>query len=525
MSDSRSSVSAHAQRVAIFVVLAGLFGFSAKSFAKETPPAPKPAAEVPASAEDAALLRSALVKLRVTSQGFDMREPWRKSSVSTRIGRGVVVAPGRILTFSNLVSRAISIEVMEANSTRRFEAKLFHKDRDLGLALVDVDDDKLRERLKPLALGQTAKLDDVLHVAQLGQDNMVERYRATVARVEATRNTLMYRCKTTLADSGNGQAVLSDGKLVGLVRSTNRFRQEGQVLSLDSIRHYLDDLEDGHYAGLPGRGQWIHYLMRDDLRRHFKVPDDQHGVVISRVTPGYIGHGTFEPGDVVTHVDGYDIDDEGMFRHKVHGRLYFWYLLRGQRHAGDSVTVRILRDGTPQDVSLKLGKRAPEHELIPDSADDGRTEFLVICGFVILQMHGGMSAGRGGGADIIRRLSERDGWDTGEPGRRIVFIDHVLPDPSNKGFETMRNHALRTVNGKRILTISDVEDALKSPEGEFHVFQLEGLESDIAIPAAEVASINERIAKNYRVTTSKFIREAEDTESEDNGGGQDGATK
>ena len=474
MSGQGSCMSAHVRRLVFMLAVAGAIAMAPRAQAKEAPAKPAPE---PTTGDDAAMLRSALVKLRVTSQGYDLREPWRKSSVSTRFGRGVVVAPGRILTFSRLVSRAISIEVMEANSTRRFEAKLHHKDRDMGLALVDVLDEELKGRLKPLALGASAKLDDALDVAQLGQDNMVERYKATVARVEAMRNTLVNRCKTTLSDSGDGQAVLRDGKLVGLVQSTNRFRQEAKVLSLDSIRHYLDDLADGHYAGLPGRGQWIHYLMRDDLRKHFKVPDSEHGVVISRVTPGYIGHGTFQPGDVVTHVDGYDIDDEGMFRHKVHGRLYFWYLLRGQRHAGDSVKVRILRDGAAKEVTLTLGKRAPEHELVPESADDGRTEFLVVGGYVILQMHGGMSSGRGGGADIIRRLSERDGWDTGEPGRRIVILDHVLPDPSNKGFETMRNHALRSVNGKRILTIGDVEEALKSPQGEFHVLQLEGLES------------------------------------------------
>ena len=56
------------------------------------------------------------------------------------------------------------------------------------------------------------------------------------------------------------------------------------------------------------------------------------------------------------------------------------------------------------------------------------------------------------------------------------------------------------MNGQPIHGIADVAKALESPEGEFHVFRFEGLESDFVIPAAQLEEIDKHIADTYKVT-------------------------
>jgi len=57
-----------------------------------------------------------------------------------------------------------------------------------------------------------------------------------------------------------------DGKVVGLVTGTQDSKQQATLLSIESIRHYVKDHDDGKYDGLPGGTRWWQPLLRDDLR-------------------------------------------------------------------------------------------------------------------------------------------------------------------------------------------------------------------------------------------------------------------
>ena len=48
-------------------------------------------------------------------------------------------------------------------------------------------------------------------------------------------------------------------------------------------------------------------------------------------------------------------------------------------------------------------------------------------------------------------------------------------------------------------------------------FNSKGWRADIAIPADELKAIDERIAKNYRVTTAKFIRSSANDDDPEKG--------
>jgi len=255
-----------------------------------------------ARAEDPALLRAAL------------SSPWQKLPVQNRNGQGVVVAPGLVLTLARLVTDAQLVEVSVANSARRYPARVQHMDLAAGLALLEITDDALKASLKPLPIGGPVKLDDEFDLYQLGADNMVQRYTARVVSAASDGARLVQRLNTTLPGGGDGQAAVRDGKLLGLVWSARG--QDGTLLSVETIRRYLDDVADGSYTGPPGPALWVQPLLRDDLRAYYGVSPDQHGIAIVRIVPGRTGDGVLKENDVLLAIDGYDLDDEGKFMHE-----------------------------------------------------------------------------------------------------------------------------------------------------------------------------------------------------------------
>lgn len=456
-------------------------------------------------------LRAGLVRINVTSQSYETSAPWKLGRNYTRSGRGFVVGKGQILCKSSTVANQRMIEVQLANSARRYPAKLLHVDRNVGLALIGYDDEHLSKTLAPFPLGEPVKLDDTFDIHQLGRDNIPERYDARVIRALAGSSGLSLQLKTSCSDSGDGQVALKDGKIVGLLTSTYGSRQQGTILSIESIRQYLDDYNaEGPYRGKPGPGFWTQQLLRQDLRTYYGLADNQNGLAVSRLVPGRTGHGVLQEGDVLLGLDGFDLDDEGKFVHDMHGRLSSSYLLGGRRLAGDMVKAKILREGVETEVEFELKGQKPDEKRVPEGWGAERPQFMVVGGLVLLELTSSSSISRSPGGVLLRRFRERANWDPPGKRRRVIYVDRILQDKATKGFEDTYHQPIKTINGIEILDFASVPKALETPEGAYHVFRFDGLTTDVVIPADELETINTRIADKYKVTRMRYLRGDED---------------
>jgi S1-C subfamily serine protease len=454
--------------------------------------------------EELSKLRAALVRVDAARQPWDDNAPWQKEAVQRKSGQGVVVAPGMVLTLARLVADAQLVEVSVENSARRYLAQVKHVDPAVGLALVEITDETLRAQVAPLPIGDPARLDDEFDLYQLGESNLLQRYSGRVVSASAEGPRLVLRLSSTLPASGDGQAAVRGGRLLGVVSGIGK-SQEATLLSVETIRRYVDDLADGAYAGPPGPGPWTQPLLRDDLRAFLRLSPSRHGVAISRTVRGATGDQVFRENDVLLSIDGYDLDDEGRFTHDVHGRLDADYLFEGRRSAGETVKARVLRDGQTVDAELELRPRAAAATLVPDRGPD-RPQFLVVGGLVIRELTRDFAIDRRApGATVLRRHVERAGWDQAPDRKRVVFVDQVLADVSNRGFETFGYAIVESVNGMKIRGIADVARALDAPQDGYHVFRFEGTHSDFVIPAVKLEEIDRRIANAYRVSRLRYL--------------------
>lgn len=484
-----------ARRIVRLVVLAGVLVSVAGLVA--------PAEPVAAEDDLAPKLRGALVKVYVTSQSWDSTSPWKKSRPSDRAQRGVVVRPGLVLTPAAALSDHLMVEVSVANSARRYPASLAHVDHDGGLALVKVEDEALRKTLAPLPIGDPVTIDDEFEIWQLGASELLERSTARVLKVEASWVQLNLTIKTTLSDDGDGQVALRDGKVVGLVTGTTARRQEGTILSLATIRHYLDDTDGDAYRGFGHGGIWWHELLRDDLRAHYDVPEGVSGIVVSHLVPGRSGHGVLEVGDVITHLNGRPVDDEGMYDHPRHGRLSVIHALVGETHPGDEVAARVRRAGKNVEVKIPIRAWPASAQLVPRGYVDRRPLYMVVGGMVILELTRSSRVRD----NKLQEYQSRAWWDPPGERSRILYASRVLADPANKGLDELIDEGLKTVNGQPIGNFRDVAKALETPRDGFHVFAFEGEGKDFVIRADELAAIDARIMERWGVTELRYLGE------------------
>lgn len=452
-----------------------------------------------------AQLRKALVKVHITRQGWQRYKPWQKLNPVNTWQRGVMVRSGYVMTLAQGLADHVMIEVSVANSARRYPASLKHLDYGANLALVKIDDLDLAGTMEPIPVGEAMTIDGKFEAWQIGSSDLVERYTGHVQKVAPAGNQLRLTAKTNLSDSGNGQVVIQDDKLVGLVYRVQSSRQEATIIAQETIQHYLKDYDSGKYRGFGTGPLWYLQLLRDDFRAYFQVPEDVHGVAISRVIEDRTGHGALEAGDVIATLGGHALDDEGMFQHPMHGRLHFTYLLYGVPHAGEEVPAKIYRKGEPMDVKVPVRARPLAENRVPWALYDLRPKFMVVGGMIILEL-----TRQHRGAFGIAEYQSRNDWDPPTDRKRIVFLSEVLPDKSNKGLDDLGGDAIATVNGVRITEIADVARALKAPVDGYHVFVFEGVNRPYVIKAAQLEEINRRVAETYRVTELQYLGEVEE---------------
>ena len=449
------------------------------------------------------MLRGALVKVHFTTQGWSLESPWQKGSPRSQSMRGVVVLPGLVLAPANYLADLIMVEVSEVNSARRYPASLAHIDYGANLALIKIEDEGLRSRTAPLPLAEPVTIDDEFDVWQLGDSDLLERYTGRVQRVYVQAPRLQLQIKTNLADRGDGQPMIRKSGLAGLVVATYASRQEGQVISVETISRFLEDYKSGDERGYAGGGLWFQEMLRDDLRAHHKVPEDEHGLLVSNVVPGRTGHGVLEVGDVITHIAGHDLDDEGMYAHEKHGRISGQFLMFCGPPAGTEVAARILRDGEAKDVMIPLRGWPVEAQRVPAQMYDQRPPYYILGGMVILELNYRSNAQD----HSLREYRARAWWDHPSERKRIVYANRVLSDPANKGLDDLFQSPILTVNGKTITRIQDIPPALEHPVRGFHVVTFEGVDAPFVVKADERDEIDKRIAERYLVSELFYLGE------------------
>jgi S1-C subfamily serine protease len=494
---------------AALVVLAGARPAlaQAETAPAETPPAP--AVAPPPRPVLNGRLRTGIVRVVVTGQEWNWKTPWAKEPPWTRPATGLVVPGRRILCASTAFGNHLLVEVQRLGEDARTPARVVLTDPEGPLALIEVDDPGFWEGLEPLPLADPVPREGEVSVISWQATGLLDSYPGTVRQVRAGRHglsrthLLTLDVATTADGLGASEVVVADGQVVGLL--TGRAGSAWTAIASPVLARFVEEAARREWRGFPRGGFGWQNLTNPALRGLLGLSPEESGVRLVRVLPHGTAAGGLKVGDVILEVAGTPIDATGHYEHPLYGRMLFALLFSDGRRPGDTIDVRILREGERMTVSLPLRRIRAEADKIPPYVYGHGPNYSVVGGLVFQEL-------------TVPYLSTFGDWRRRGPPRlliaydrqanmpspdhpRIVLLTSVLPDAANLGYEDVGDVIVERVNGRTIGSMDDLREAFRHPEGRFHVAEfLPGMAPErLVIDAEEARAAAERIRLAYGV--------------------------
>ncbi|MCH9683380.1 MAG: trypsin-like peptidase domain-containing protein, partial [Deltaproteobacteria bacterium] len=415
---------------------------------------------MPGEDESPSLLRS-VVKVLTVSDTPDYEQPWQTMGAEPSVGSGAIVKTPRglrVLTNAHVVENHVFVEVRRYGEAHKFVATVEGVGHVCDLALLDVADPRFFEGTSPIEIGDLPNLTD--RVSVLGYPMGGDRLSVTegiVSRIEMNAYTQTHRSLLTIQidaainEGNSGGPVVRDGKLVGVAfQALDEGQNIGYMIASPVVRHFLDDMATGTFDGFPALGINVQSLDSQAHRASLGLrPDSYDGLLINSVVFEGSAWGVLEAGDVLMAVDNVQIMSDGSVRLRDDERIRWTYVVT-RRQVGETLPVRIWRDGAMIDVELTL---QPPQFLVAEDAYDVKPTYFLHGGLLFVPLS----------RDFLKTWG--DDWWTSAPGHllayfeygvrspqrtQVVVLQKVLADQVTQGYSDFESLVIDSVEGVEI---------------------------------------------------------------------------
>lgn len=452
-----------------------------------------------------------VVMIMTVRQEFDYVTPWKKLSMSRGVGTGFVIDGNRILTNAHNVANARYIEVTKQYVAQRYPAQVQFIGHDCDLALLTVADSSFFTDTTPLSLGPVPRVNSTVHTCgfPLG-GRQISITEGVVSRIETgtyshtqSDSHLIVQTDAAINPGNSGGPVLQNGKVVGVafqgVQSADNI---GFMIPTTVIKHFLKDVENGTYDGFGSSGiVTFEGLHNPAYKTYLKVPDDVQGIVITEVIRASTAEGILQKGDVLTRIDGYNIDNDGMII--IEGlRLEFSEAI-DRKQIGEVVKIQFYRNGEPTESELKVALNAPL--LTWGRLYDQEPKYQIFGGltFTTVSRNFLESWGRNWPVDIpfsLRYLFMHANQLIEDPNlKEFVVLSEILPDDVNAYVKGFKNQVVETINGIKINALQDIKTAFDKDIDGYWIVRFRNNDSPMILDAVASRSRLADILRKYQV--------------------------
>jgi hypothetical protein len=242
--------------------------------------------------------------------------------------------------------------------------------------------------------------------------------------------------------------------------------------------------------------------LRDPQFRRFIGLTEPGGIYVNEVSPhGSAAEAGIKRGDVLLALDGHAIDQDGNYDDPNFGRVLFSHLTNTVAKLGSEVTFTIFRNGKL--IKIPAVMRAPDRSHVVSDVQlaDQPPDYIVLGGLVFLELSRPYL--QEWGNDWVnaapKRLVYYDAFQNELPeGRgKIVILAQVLPTPETLGYEDLQNLVVTEVNGKRVQSLSELAEALKTPLKGFQKIEFEEDPKTIFLDAASIEANQKALIERY----------------------------
>lgn len=443
----------------------------------------------------------------------DYREPWNAGQPSGGSGTGFLIGKNRFLTNAHVVSNATRILIRTSNDPEPHPAKIVHIAHDCDLALVEAEDAKHFEKLKPLEFGGIPQLNtEVIAIGYPIGGDRISVTRGVVSRIDfrpyshtSVDSHLAIQVDAAINPGNSGGPVMQTGKVVGVAFQgfSGRVAQNvGYMIPVPVIKRFLKDVEDGRYDHYVDLAASDFPIENPAQAKALGLSGGGVGVMVGDVEPAGSVGGLLKVGDVILSIDDNPVLNNGLVRFE--GELMDMNEIVERKFAGDKIKLAFQRDGKKQESTVTLKRFDPYVRL--GAQYNQRPRFLVYAGLVFQPLDRNLMDAHQIRDSVVNYvfdnfLTDKLYVERPEP----VVLTNVLPDEVNTWLTPYAPSIVDEINGVKIKSLKDVQTALAKKDKPFVEIRLLEKNRPLVLKRELAEAAHPRIMQNYNIPADAYL--------------------
>jgi len=454
------------------------------------------------------ITKQAIVKIYTVSKQLNYQEPWA-SSMRQSTGSGAIIENNYILTNAHVVANETFLEVQRYGQRKRYIANVVFVSHQADLALLKVEDSNFFKGVTPLTFGTLPEVEEKIVVygypmggstlsATIGVVSRVEHHRYA----HSGESFLAIQVDAAVNPGNSGGPALSNGKIVGVVMQVIRKSQNiGYLVPVNMVQHFMQDIKDGKYNGYPELGVTTQKLENPTMKDYYGLDDNTTGKLVADIVYNAPVAGIIKKGDIITSIDGHNIEDDGTVAFREHEYTDFGYYV-DMHQMGDSVKLEIIREGKKMMIEAKLTRIPDDVLLVQTTEYDAMPRYFIEGGYIFSPLSRNLLL-----STKLNRLKLSyfaTQWPT-EEKKEVVVLLKVLASQMSRGHTDFKMWAIEKINGETFDSFSAFYHKMKSFKGKFIVLEdKDGVE--LVIDTQKAKANQSSILKKYNI---EFDRSAD----------------
>ena len=440
------------------------------------PPVPQ-GTPIPEGSETEKALEKSVVQIFTSFQEPNWAAPWIFDLPRRASGTGFLIDGNRIMTNAHVVAWTTQLVVRKYHDPKPYFAHVEFVGHDVDLAVLKVDDDSFYDGMQPLDFGPLPKVrSTVVTYGFPAGGEQISYTRGVVSRIEVEGyvhigNKAFLACQTDAAiNPGNsGGPVIQDDKVVGVAfEGISGLQSTGYFIPTVIIHHFLDDIKDGAYDGVPEAGLQLASFQNPAYRKMLKMPEDsKRGVRVDQILDIPDTQALLKPDDVILQVGDYPVDDDGTITFD--GNTVGVSAAVDLAQNGGTIPFKIWRDG--QELTVNVPVHVYKDDYAQGNQYDVLPPYYIFGGLVFTPLSldylktFGQDWSDSAGRDLIYELVYRHLEKPKEWRPQPVVLASILDAPVNANLSTRGQAMVDKINGVRIERLSDVPKAFAAASG------------------------------------------------------------
>jgi S1-C subfamily serine protease len=462
-------------------------------------------------------MEKSVLMIRSAGQGFDFVMPWKPEAMAQGIGSGFIIDGMRVLTNAHNVSNNKFVELQKENVAKRYPAKVAFIGHDCDLAVLTVDDKSFFDNTEPLKLAGLPGINTAVQTYGFPMGGrhisvtkgIVSRIQMDIYAHTAADSHLVIQTDAAINPGNSGGPVMQDGNVVGVAfQGLRQAENIGYMIPTTVIRHFLADINDGRYDGFGTMGVMLYPgLHNPSYKDYLKVPPDQQGVVAIETIMHSSVEGILKPGDVLTNIDQYAIDNDG--RVQMYGMRIDLLEVVETKQIGETVDIAFYRDGSPMKATAKVALNRPVFEIARQY--DIEPQYVCLAGLVFVPASRNYL--ESWGPEGIKNLPFElrylftDSMKLNEDRARkqYVVLSEIMPDEINAYVGGFKTQVIESINGVKIEELADVWKVFDKPPEGFYAMKFMGVDSPLILDAKEAHARQGAILEKYDIPQQMML--------------------